>query len=154
MLAFIFIAFLLLTVWLFIAAFTKKPPEPPRPPDRGASLLIQWSVNSPNNVSSQGQVLLDEANLRQLPPGKPVKLGNQNTYQGPALGTVMAETRISYNELFFDAAPPKNPLRKADIGGWIVAISMNEKPLKGADAFQLVHSSVSTPHRLFRIYAR
>jgi|SRR5215469_5124031 len=167
MIEIVLIAFVILTVLLFLSAFANsKPAPPPPPPARGAVLLVEWSVNNANNVYSQGQLTFDEASLRQL-PSVTVQNGN-DYYTGPALATVMAQSPINYRELLFTSAPPMNPLLRAQVDrdGWIIATSRRSSATPASnpgvalrsntgDDFRLVNGTISPPFpRLSRIFAR
>lgn len=156
MLDIVLIGFFVLTALIFIFAFADKRPPPAPPPSRGATLLIEWSVTNAQNVPSQGQITIDEANLRQLASAS-VSIG-ADTYAGPSLGTVLNQAGIAYSELIFTSAPPTNPLSKAQAnsGAWIIATARNGAELRGVgQAFQLANDRFTPPlPRLLRIFAR
>lgn len=157
MLDLLLIAFIVLTIFVFLFAYLKEEPPPPPPPQRGATLPIDWSVTNSKNVTLQGQATIDEANLRQLKPVDTVAIGDV-TYKGPSLKTVMAEIPITYRALYLESFPPTDPILKDQAGAWIVATSTvksdRESELRGNSAFQLVQKGMNTPHQLYRIFAR
>jgi hypothetical protein len=142
---FVLFAFIILTVLIFLLAYWRdRPNPPPPPPPRDRTLIIEWSVNNTNNMLSQGQLIIDGVNIRQLP--NPAA----GPHSGPSLRSVMAQTGTAYNELMFTSFPPTNPLSRQEAENtenpWIIT--------RIEDEFHLVNASIGTPTRLVRIFAR